>query len=75
MNSIHTLAYEIWESRGRPNGSADSDWFEAERRLRPNNGDADGVPMLDRDLAVGAIREAEEAGLPGDSVVLPAESI
>jgi hypothetical protein len=28
------LAYRLWEERGRPEGRADEDWFEAERRLR-----------------------------------------
>lgn len=28
------LAYRLWEERGRPEGRAEEDWFEAERRLR-----------------------------------------
>jgi hypothetical protein len=31
---IAILAYEIWISRGRPHGSDQDDWFEAEKRLR-----------------------------------------
>ena len=31
---IAVLAYELWEHRGRPIGSSDVDWFEAERRLQ-----------------------------------------
>ena len=27
------LAYRLWEERGRPEGRAEEDWFEAERRL------------------------------------------
>jgi len=28
------LAYSLWQQRGCPEGSADQDWFEAERQLR-----------------------------------------
>ena len=31
--SIAELAYHLWLARGRPLGSADTDWFEAERHL------------------------------------------
>lgn len=31
---IARLAYQIWEERGRPIGSAEADWYEAERRLQ-----------------------------------------
>lgn len=27
------LAYRLWEERGKPEGRAEEDWFEAERRL------------------------------------------
>ena len=32
--SVADIAYELWESRGKPHGSAEQDWFEAERRAR-----------------------------------------
>jgi hypothetical protein len=32
-NAIAELAYELWEARGRPHGSAEEDWLEAEQRL------------------------------------------
>jgi hypothetical protein len=35
------LAYRLWEERGRPLGRADEDWFEAERRMRTGEHDAD----------------------------------
>ena len=35
------LAYRLWEERGRPLGRADEDWFEAERRLRSGDHDAE----------------------------------
>ncbi len=31
--SIAELAYHLWLARGRPHGSAQTDWFEAERQL------------------------------------------
>jgi hypothetical protein len=31
--AIRRLAYELWQARGCPEGSAAADWFAAERRL------------------------------------------
>ena len=31
---IARLAYSYWEARGRQGGSAEEDWFRAERTLR-----------------------------------------
>jgi hypothetical protein len=31
--TIATLAYELWQQRGCPTGSAELDWFQAERVL------------------------------------------
>jgi hypothetical protein len=31
--SIAELAYQLWVARGRPHGSAQVDWLEAERQL------------------------------------------
>jgi hypothetical protein len=31
--AIRALAYRLWEARGRPQGSADQDWLEAERQI------------------------------------------
>jgi hypothetical protein len=33
-NDIAELAYDLWERRGRPFGSPEVDWFEAERQLK-----------------------------------------
>jgi hypothetical protein len=33
-----TIAYRLWEERGRPEGDADRDWYEAERKVRSRNG-------------------------------------
>lgn len=32
-DTIARKAYELWESRGRPHGTGEDDWFEAERAL------------------------------------------
>src|SRR5277367_4608150 len=31
---IEALAYELWEARGRPDGSPEEDWFQAAEQLR-----------------------------------------
>ena len=33
-NDVADRAYQRWVERGCPQGSADEDWFEAERELR-----------------------------------------
>jgi hypothetical protein len=39
------LAYRLWEERGRPEGRADEDWFEAERRLQTDQHRADSAAV------------------------------
>jgi hypothetical protein len=48
--SIAELAYQLWSARGRPHGSEEEDWLEAERQLaaaaepdQPETG-RDGAP-------------------------------
>ena len=31
---IEALAYQLWETRGRPQGSPEVDWFQAVKQLR-----------------------------------------
>ncbi len=31
---VASRAYERWQRRGKPHGSAEEDWFEAERELK-----------------------------------------
>ncbi len=31
---IAALAYQLWQARGRPEGSAEKDWFDAAEQLR-----------------------------------------
>jgi hypothetical protein len=33
-SDIAMLAYQLWEERGRPEGSPEQDWLEAERQLK-----------------------------------------
>lgn len=33
-DEVSRVAYALWEARGRGDGSAEQDWFEAERQLR-----------------------------------------
>ena len=37
QDQIAILAYQLWESRGRPLGSPEIDWYAAERKLRARN--------------------------------------
>jgi hypothetical protein len=39
------LAYRLWEERGRPQGRAEEDWFEAERRLRSDQHAAESAAV------------------------------
>jgi hypothetical protein len=32
-DDIEKLAYALWEERGKPDGSPETDWFRAEREL------------------------------------------
>ncbi len=32
-----TIAYRLWEERGRPEGDPDRDWYEAERQRQAEN--------------------------------------
>ena len=41
---IARLAYQIWEERGRPVGSAEVDWYEAERQLQPRSSERPPPP-------------------------------
>jgi Protein of unknown function (DUF2934) len=34
QESIEQVAYAIWEKRGRPEGTAEDDWREAEQQIR-----------------------------------------
>jgi hypothetical protein len=57
MNShqvIAELAYHLWNARGRPNGSEEDDWFDAERQLtaaaESQSADEDGGGTVEESL-------------------------
>lgn len=54
--SVAELAYQLWEARGRPGGSAERDWDEAERQL---SGDETANPSLSK-----AVDESLEETFP-----------
>lgn len=37
--SIAEVAYQLWEARGRPHGTSDVDWHDAERQLSGDSAD------------------------------------
>jgi hypothetical protein len=39
QNEIAQLAYALWQQRGCPEGSAESDWLEAEQKVRESSVD------------------------------------
>jgi hypothetical protein len=39
VKSIAELSYQLWVARGRPHGSAEVDWLEAERLLSKGGAD------------------------------------
>ena len=45
LRKLRDLAYRLWEERGRPEGRADEDWFEAERRLRSGQYEAESAAV------------------------------
>ena len=47
QREIAALAYQIWEKHGRPHGSHEHDWFEAEHKLKTKS----DVPAESRILA------------------------
>jgi hypothetical protein len=46
---IRLKAYELWETSGRPTGSAEKDWFTAQELLKTNSqtiSDRDQLPPI-----------------------------
>ncbi len=53
-DEVAIRAYAIWMGRGRPEGTHQDDWFEAERQLRAERG---GTPAFEAEQS----REANES--------------
>ena len=60
--SIHQLAYQLWESRGRPEGTANQDWIEAERQFWAEKAAAATAAIKSTD--VPSIRLAPSPSVP-----------
>ena len=55
---IAALAYRFWQARGCPEGTADEDWFRAERELARSK-NLDRNDEENRDFAEGSIDDGE----------------
>ena len=55
-NAIEILAYVLWDSRGRPEGSPEEDWYAAEREFH-----ADRKSAADAASAATAAAKVDEA--------------
>jgi hypothetical protein len=67
---VRQRAYRLWEQRGRAEGGAEGDWFEAERQMRREDlTDADGnLIALPNERPDGSTRALETpAQLLGES--------
>ena len=45
QNAIRRRAYERWQERGCPIGTADGDWLDAERELRADQSTRSALPL------------------------------
>ncbi len=43
---VSERAYEIWLERGRPEGTAEEDWYAAEREIEGPNAETPEVPFI-----------------------------
>lgn len=64
--SIAELAYHLWSARGRPHGSEEEDWLEAERRLTMSEEADTKSPASDRAIDV-SLKETFPASDPAAS--------
>ena len=46
VDQIEQRAYEIWVRKGRLEGTAEQDWFEAEQELKSDNPSEPSSPVL-----------------------------
>jgi hypothetical protein len=68
--SIAELAYKLWIARGRPHGSEEEDWLEAERQLSARE---DAPAAARSDLAIDdSLRESFASSQPPANHMLDA---
>ena len=46
QDSIRQLAFQLWQQRGRPDGSAEQDWLAAEKQLGKDTSAADQKALI-----------------------------
>ncbi len=63
--AIARLAYQIWEERGRPTGSAEGDWYEAERQLQTRTRGMVSMPSPPTSRVRGSRRTRTGARMTG----------
>jgi hypothetical protein len=56
---VRELAYRLWESRGRPEGSAEQDWVDAERQLAAGEPPDAAAGLPDDEDPLAATRPAK----------------
>ncbi len=69
-NAIEILAYVLWDSRGRPQGSAEEDWYAAEREFYADRKSAETVAA---NTAAAKVDEAVAESFPASDA--PASQI
>ena len=53
-DQIRERAQQIWEANGRPEGTADTDWFQAICELEKNAAEAEASPSIMKARTMGA---------------------
>lgn len=62
--AIRQRAYQIWERRGRPGGSPEQDWYEAERELLAEEQESDDSASSVSQAVDESVRESFPASDP-----------
>ncbi len=62
--AVRELAYRLWVGRGRPEGDAQQDWFEAERRLSVEQRRADSKAVDEAGKESFPASDTPASGLP-----------
>ena len=68
---IQILAYRLWEARGRPDGSPDQDWLEAEHQLSAADASASPAPDTQMNMPKMKLRATATARQPATPQARP----